>query len=163
MVRLMGYEHKYVKMAENISENLGHTVVRISNPFISSFHWEDNLTQALHFILEDNDSLTVNPKRINIVAHSAGASVAAWIANEYAVLHQLVLINMAGELSKDRIVEGLSNFEGKVVLIYGSEDPSIEFGRLLSKDFKFKVVDGADHFFTNKLDDFINLPCNFLS
>jgi len=155
-----GYEDKYVKMADLITEHNGDTVVRISNPFITSFHWEDNVRKALEFIeAGQSDYFDVKPASIRIVGHSAGASVAAWLAHEYPKVKQLTLINMAEKLEADRIVTNLESFNGSVSLVYGSEDPSIEFGRKLGDKYGLTVVEGADHNFSgNHTERFIQIP-----
>lgn len=155
-----GYEDKYVKMADLITEHSGDTVVRISNPFISSFHWEDNVRKALEFIeAGQSEYFDVKPKSIRIVGHSAGASVAAWLAHEYPKVKQLTLINMAEKLEADRIINSLESFNGSVCLVYGSEDPSIQFGRKLGDNYKLTVVEGADHNFSgDHTERFIKIP-----
>ncbi|MBP9738733.1 alpha/beta hydrolase [Candidatus Saccharibacteria bacterium] len=155
-----GYEDKYIKMANLITDHYGSAVVRISNPFISSFHWEDNIRKALEFIeAGQSDYFDVKPASIRIIGHSAGASVAAWLAHEYPKVRQLTLINMAEKLEADRIEEGLKSFDGSVELVYGSEDPSIEFGRKLGDKYKLTVVEGADHNFSgDHTERFIKIP-----
>lgn len=160
-----GYDDKYLKMAQLINDVHGYNVVRISNPFISSFHWEDNIRKALEFIRSDKEKLFVEkPDRIYIVAHSAGASVAAWIAFEKPDVKGLVLINMAYELKPEKIEYGLNNFNGKVDLVYGSKDPSLGFGVANKSRFHLSLVEGADHYFSNEhISSFINIPASLLA
>jgi alpha/beta superfamily hydrolase len=154
-----GYDNKYITMAEKIVKEQHKAVVRISNDFISSFHWEDNLKHALEYI-EDNalDICKNSDYTIEIIAHSAGASVAAWIAHEYRSIQKMVLINCAAKLQPERILDGLSQHKGDVTVVYGSKDPSKDFMQQLPTGTHHMIIEGADHFFSgSSLAEFINL------
>lgn len=153
-----GFDAKYIKMA-NRAIAKGYGVVRVSNHFISSFHWDDNLRQALAYINAnsrehfDNSEVT-----ISVIAHSAGASVAAWTAWEYPNIEKLILINAASKLRPEAIIGGLKQYTGKVHLVYGSKDPSIGFAGQLPGTYNRTIVNGADHMFSGRyLEDFINV------
>jgi len=153
-----GYDGKYRKMADHALAK-GYGVVRVSNPFISSFHWEDNLRQAIAYINANSQEHFGNSEvTISIIGHSAGASVAAWAAWEYPNIEKLILINAASKLKSELIISGLERYEGNVHLVYGSQDPSVDFVTQLPKRFQTTIVEGADHMFSGKhLEDFINL------
>ena len=154
-----GYENKYIRMAKKIVKEQHKAIVRISNDFISSFHWEDNMKHALDYI-EDNalDICKNSDYTIEIIAHSAGASVAAWIAHSYPKIQKMILINCAAKLQPERILGGLSQYKGSLTIVYGSEDPSIDFIKQLPSGTHHKIIEGADHFFSgSSLADFINL------
>lgn len=158
-----GYMNKYINASDHLVNNHDVGIVRISNDFISSFHWEDNIKQALKF-LEDNASkyFSSDDLEISVVGHSAGASVTAAIAHKYPAIRQILLINAAKGLNTDQILEGLSKFDGKLVVVYGSDDPSNDF---ISDIKKVKpnsithIIDGADHHFTGEyIRTFEKLP-----
>jgi hypothetical protein len=154
-----GYDNKYMRMAEKIVKEQHKAVVRISNDFISSFHWEDNMKHALEYT-DDNaiDICENSDYKIEIIAHSAGASVAAWIAHSYPKIQKMILINCAAKLRPERILDGLSKYKGSMTIVYGSKDPSIDFIKQLPSDTHRKIIEGADHFFSGfSLADFINL------
>lgn len=46
-----GYEDKYVRIADGIQIKYVVDVVRMSRPFISSFHWKSNIRRVLEFIV----------------------------------------------------------------------------------------------------------------
>lgn len=154
-----GYQDKYIRMAEKIVMNQQKAVVRVSNDFITSFHWEDNFRQAIDYV-NNNSQKLFNKDRVNIevISHSAGASVAAWLAWEYPNITQLVLINTAAKLQPERILGGLGKYKNKAQLVYGSEDPSIDFIQELPSTFEVHTVQNADLYFSgDHLETFINL------
>lgn len=155
-----GYNKKYVRMAAAICKDSGVHVVRISNPFITSFNWDDNVRQALNFITNNSSEfISLRPNSIDIIAHSAGASITAEVAHEYPLVRNILLINMAEKLHRSKIIEGLEAFNGKVSLVFGTEDPSIGFGRTLGDKYNLVEINGADHFFSNNhTETFINIP-----
>jgi hypothetical protein len=150
-----GYDSKYVMMADQALA-MGYGVVRVSNAFISSFHWEDNLRQAIAYINTNSQEHFSNSEvTISVIAHSAGASVTAW---EYPNIEKLILINMASKLKSERIALGLDRYEHDAHLVYGSKDPSVDFIDQLPGKYKTTIIEGADHVFSGKhLEDFINL------
>jgi predicted alpha/beta hydrolase family esterase len=161
---LDGYEDKYLKIAEAVQSRHGAAVVRMENPFITSFHWESNLRQALGFIENNLNSLTFHSDPIvYIMAHSAGASVAAHISHEYPRIKRLLLINPATKLDMHRIESGLSKFNGETpTILIGSQDPSFaDVGSL--NNVNIVVEQGADHHFSGKsFKTFQDSPHNYL-
>ncbi len=158
-----GYMNKYINASDHLVNNHDVGIVRISNDFISSFHWEDNIKQALNF-LEDNASkyFSSDDLEISVVGHSAGASVIAAVAHRYPAIRQILLINAAKGLHTDQILDGLSKFDGNLVVVYGSNDPSKDFISDIKnvKPNSFThIVDGADHHFTGEhIKTFEQLP-----
>lgn len=166
-----GYENKYLRIAENVQEEQGVSVVRMSNPFITSFHWESNMRKVLEFISVNLPTITEgNEAEIRIMAHSAGAAVAAQIAWEYPEIKRLLLINPATKLGLDKMKLGLSMFKGDdITVLYGSLDPAIddvnEFSSIRgSVPINTFVLEGVDHHFsgTEGLIQFIAAPNNHL-
>jgi hypothetical protein len=122
-----GYGNKYITIAESIRKKYGVAVVRMANPFITSFHWDSNLRHVLEFIEANKQDICDNDSyELRIQGHSAGASVLAMIAHEFPVIHRLLLINIAMQLQPEDIVEGLGKFKGKTTVLIGDSDPSIE-------------------------------------
>jgi pimeloyl-ACP methyl ester carboxylesterase len=137
----------------------------MSNPFLSTFLWEDNVRHALKHII-DNSKKYFGAKDINIsiFAHSAGASVVAAIAHEYPQIKQILLVNVAEKLMNDRQLAGISAYKGKLAVVYGQKDPSVTFGHQLvlvanpkTKPI-YKTVPNADHNFAGvPITRFVNL------
>lgn len=162
-----GYENKYIRMAELLRRVDGAGVVRISNPFISSFHWESNIRHALEYIesnlVEYRDKEII--MKVKIMAHSAGATMAAILAHEYYYISDLLLVNMATSFRKDEIDTGLAVFEGHMTIVYGSDDPSVDYEKeLSSRGYRTVVLPNVNHYFSGKhIDSFVELPYKYLA
>lgn len=166
-----GYKDKYRRIAESVQEEQGVSVVRMSNPFITSFHWESNIRKALEFISVNLPTITEgNKAEIRIMAHSAGAAIVAQIAWEYPEIKRLLLVNPATKLGLDKMKLGLSMFKGDdITVLYGSLDPAIddvnEINGIESRvPINTFVLEGIDHHFsgTDGLIQFIAAPKNLL-
>ncbi len=165
-----GYENKYVRIADSVQEQHGTAIVRIANPFITSYHWESNIRQAVNYILVNTEEITGNKDaEIRIMAHSAGAAVVAQIAWEYPEITRLLLINPATKLGIDKIQYGLSEFDGNMItVLFGSEDPSVgdvdEIAKLsIAKRVYMHILEGVDHNFSGEsLEAFIAAPALYL-
>lgn len=165
-----GFEDKYIKIAESIQEKYGAAIVRIANPFITSYHWEYNIRQALNYILENAEEITDHKDtEIRIMAHSAGAAIVAQIAWEYPEITQILLVNPATKLDIEKIKYGLSEIGGsKITVLFGSEDPSVgdvdEIAKLSeAKNVHTHILEGVDHNFSGEsLEAFITAPSLYL-
>lgn len=161
-----GYNDKYVRIAEQVQDKHCIAVVRIANPFISSFHWESNPRRILDYIANNAKAITGGSKapRIKVMAHSAGASIIARIAHEYDSITDMLLINPAEKLGHDAIRQGLKKTNAEVVAIFGEKDPSVSFSEALEGDGHYTLVlKGVDHNFSGDfLEDFIKLPQEYL-
>jgi hypothetical protein len=164
-----GYENKYVRTAENVQKDNGAAVVRMANPFITSFHWESNFRRVLAYIDEHAfDIAGRDDIELRIMAHSAGAAIVAQIAWEYPHITRLLLINIATKLELDKIKLGLSDFSGEVTLLFGSDDMSVKDINELAAAGNLQkthivVLDGVDHNFSGEaLKQFVDAPTMFL-
>ena len=165
-----GFEEKYVKIAESIQEKYGAAIVRMANPFITSYHWESNIRQSLNYIIENEEEITSHKDiEIRIIAHSAGAAIVAQIAWEYPEITRILLINPATKLGIEKIQYGLSEIGGsKITVLFGSEDPSVgdvdEIAKLSeAKNVHTHILEGVDHNFSGEsLEAFITAPSLFL-
>ena len=149
-----GYQEKYKRIAQSANEKHGTSVVRISNPFITSYHWESNVRQILEFIRLNQRKISPDnnePFDIRIMAHSAGASIVARIAWEYPDITNVLLINPAAKLGLDKIVYGLNNLNNqKATILFGEHDPSQQYVELLGvlPNTTAEIIEGADHNFS---------------
>lgn len=165
-----GFEDKYVKIAESIQEKYGAAIVRMANPFITSYHWESNIRQSLNYIIENTEEITGHKDvEIRIMAHSAGAAIVAQIAWEYPEITRILLVNPATKLGIDKIQYGLSEFGvDRITIIFGSEDPSVgdvdEIAKLSeAKNVQTHILEGVDHNFSGEsLEAFIAAPALYL-
>lgn len=161
-----GYEDKYIRIAEQVQDKHGVAVVRIANPFISSFHWESNPRRILDYITKNASIITGRSEapRIKVMAHSAGASIVARIAHEYDNITDILLVNPAEKLGGEAMRSGLKNTNARTTAVFGSKDPSIAFAEHLKADgHTVHIVEGSDHYFSGGyLENFIKLPSEHL-
>lgn len=159
---LNGYENKYLEIAKDANDMKDMSVVRMSNPFITSQHWESNVRQVLDYI-----DMNLSPRSISVFAHSAGASTIASIAHEYSNIEKLLLVNMPIKISSLDVFAGLNAFNKATTIVYGSEDELLEQFKeakeQITTEHALEIIEGADHYFSDKhLDTFIKLPIQYL-
>ncbi len=155
-----GYMDKYKRITENMRKEYGVATVRMSNPFISSSHWDSNIRQVLDYILANKLKMSgYEDIEIHIMAHSAGAAIIAQIAWEYPEIKKLLLVNTAFKMNPDKILTNLNRYTGNIKFVFGGEDPSIDWSEKLKEKYKVAVIDGADHNFSGEyIENFIKLP-----
>jgi alpha/beta superfamily hydrolase len=155
-----GYKNKYKQITENMQKEHGAATVRMSNPFISSSHWDSNIRQVLDYVLANKLAITEHEDiGVQIMAHSAGAAIIARIAWEYPEIKKLLLVNTAFKMNSESILNGLERYTGGVKFIFGNKDPSIDWAEMLKEKYEVTVIDGADHNFSNEyIETFIRLP-----
>ena len=78
----------------------------------------------------------------------------------------MVLVNSPIFINFHSLKEGLINIsDKKIFLVYGEYDQSINYTELikplLNDNIKLEIVKGADHDFTNMLDEFMELPVKY--
>ncbi len=164
------FENKYVKIAENVQEQHGAAIVRIANPFITSYHWESNIRRTLDYIMKHTEEITGHKDiEVRIMAHSAGAATVSQIVWEYPEITRILLVNPATKLGIDKIQYGLSEFGGdRITVLFGSEDPSVgdvdEIAKLSeAKNVHTHILEGVDHNFSGEsLEAFIIAPALYL-
>ena len=146
---IYGHENKYVKLAKNISEQFGYSVV------ISAYSEKSvcMLKEELNLI----KSYIVDLEEILFVGISAGALIGAqqgYLNNE---ITGMLLVNGPIMINWPKTKKGIERFEGKFVeMIYGTEDPSYRYFEILncikSEILNFKEIKGADHNFSGMQD-----------
>lgn len=160
-----GYDEKYKRIASNVNADNKAAVVRIGNPFITSFHWESNIRRALEYIEQNAKSISGSDEfELRIMAHSAGAAVVASLAWEYPQIGRLLLVNPAKKLWTERVVSNLGEFQsGHVYVVSGEFDDSKELPMPLNSKLKKILITNADHNFSGEsLNYFVSLPEKYL-
>ncbi len=165
-----GYDNKYVRIADSIQATIGAAIVRIANPFITSFHWESNLRQALDYIANHAAEITNHTDyEIRLMAHSAGAAVAAQIAWEYPRISRLLLVNPATKLDIEAIKSGLEKLSDRpITILMGGADPNFDDNQQLIDELKLgniklEIARSADHNFSGEnFSIFLESPLQYL-
>lgn len=102
----------------------------------------------------------INPQKIYVFGNSAGANLAICYSYLFPEIKRVVAVNPVLNLNIDRTKNGVLNFNGEKMLIaVGERDSSRPFLPLVPKKFNVRTttVVGADHFFTNMTDIFVQL------
>ena len=151
-----GYENKYEKIAVNVTQKYGFSVVVAAVP-------EDIWERPTEFFKEAVGSVPPFCKGgdIFVLGSSAGASLAIWYAHTYPQIKRVLAVNPVLNLNFHRTREGIEKFEGgKMIIVSGELDPCVMWAQLLpEKDNLVKqVLKDTDHIFSGKLSDFIALP-----
>lgn len=155
---MRGYKDKYLKIGMNLYQKYGFTIVCSSNPFA----YEESIGQAIEVIEK-----YVNASQIYYLGHSNGAVMGARCAWKYPQIKRLVLVNGPLMINWHQTKAGISKFQGeKMAFVYGSEDFSTKFVELFdlvkNPSKSVHVITGADHHFVGMLDEFIDLPEQYL-
>lgn len=161
---MYGYENKYLQIAKNINKSYGYTVICSSNP---DYIRENPLNQAIELIANYAETNNFADYEILYMGHSDGASLAARYGHMYPKIKKMLLINPPIFFNWHKIKDGMKQFTGEqATFVYGDLDPSYKYVEMLdligNKRIKWEIVQGANHHFKDKLDEFINLPYKFL-
>ena len=161
---MYGYENKYLQIAKNINKSHGYTVICSSNP---DHNGENPLNQAIELIANYAETNNFEDYEIFYMGHSDGASLAAHYGYLYPKIKRMLLINSPIFFNWHKLKDGMKQFSGdKAVFIYGDLDPSYMYVEMLNlignEKIKWAIIPGADHHFKGMLEEFINLPYQFL-
>ena len=152
-----GYEDKYIKLAERINERTRATVITASNPIdpicdapdAQEILWVVNRMNFEHF-------------ELCFVGVSDGAYLNLELAKQFAETRKWIGINTSftsvNELGAR--LNALPNVTK--LMIYGTKDDDFdevvpELSKMSYDNFAMEFIEGADHSFTNMLEEFIAL------
>ena len=150
-----GYEDKYLKMAHRVHERLGATVICATNP------------EKKHTNFDEQVIRTVATKRgfrefeLYLVGTSDGGYKNLELATRFFETVKYLGINTSLsslEDLKDKLMK-LSHI-GKILVLGTRDDDYKELSALKDSaidNFKMIFVDGADHEFAGRVDEFVGL------
>ena len=156
---MRGYEDKYLVMGLQLYNKYGFTVVCSSNPFAHG----ESIGQGMEIV----EQFVKEPYQVYYFGHSNGAVMGARYAWKYPQIKRLVLVNGPLILNWPQTKAGAEQFQGeRMVFVYGEQDVSNKYVPMLSL-IKNPVVSahtikGADHQFVGKLQEFEELPEQYL-
>lgn len=154
---IRGYQDKYLKMAHSVHDRLGATVICASNPYIEHGHVEADQELICTVAAECGFA--------DYEVYFAGASDGGYhnllLAQQVPQSVKLLGIN-ASLVDEDGFVEKLEKIPNvKKILVYGTEDDDYEFVPTLQalecENLEIITVEGADHEFTDMVNEFIAL------
>lgn len=161
---IYGYENKYLRIARNLNSKYGYTVICSSNPFDGSNPLEHDFEVIEKYSVEKS----FENYDIYYIGHSNGARIGMTWGYQYPKIKKMLLINSPIFINWHKLKEGLKNSSNQeIYLIYGEYDQSIKYTELLepllNENIKLEIINGADHNFTNMLEEFIELSEKFLN
>ena len=154
---IRGYQDKYLKMAHRVHERLGATIICASNPYIEHGHLEADQEMIFKVAAECGFS----DYEVYFVGTSDGGYHNLLLAQQVPQSVKLLGIN-ASLVDEDGFVEKLKKIPNiKKLLVYGTEDDDYELVPTLQalgcENLEILTVEGADHEFTDMVDEFIAL------
>lgn len=96
---------------------------------------------------------------------SAGASLALWYAYKYKNIAKILCINPVLNINLPLTSKGIKAFQGeKLYIVSGDGDPSSVWVKMMRgmPGAEVHILENVDHFFTEKLNEFIELPFKLL-
>ena len=161
---MYGYENKYLQIAHNINKSHGYTVICSSN---HDYERENPLVQAIELIANYTENHNFEDYEVFYMGHSDGAALAARYGYMYPKIKRMLLINPPLFFNWHKLRDGMKLFKGeKATFVYGDLDPSYKYVEMLNlirnEKVSWQIIHGADHHFKGKLDEFMNLPYEFL-
>lgn len=159
--KIRGKDNKYLKIAYGLRERLGATVICADNPDSEP---EDILLHEktdMKMISSVAQELKFTDYELYFIGTSDGGYHNMCLARECPQTVRLLGINPSMNTVKDFIekLNAIRNIDK--ILVFGSNDEcykeSVKLRELEDEKLKFITVTGADHFFTDMVDEFIAL------
>ncbi len=153
-----GYDGKYVKMAQRLHARLGCTVISASNPVDITVSFQTDKAFIERYVAKRE----LADFSLCLIGSSNGAYQNLLLAEQMPQTQALLCINMPLMINFQKGAKILRAMErAEKIFVYGTEDPSYSYVPFLEiKKYsacRILRVEGADHQFRDRLDDFIAL------
>lgn len=155
---LSGYDEKYKKIAQMAVKEYGFTAGIAA---VTDEVWADKEKSFDEMISRTCRAAS----KVYIMGVSAGASLALWYAHKYKNVVKVLCINPVLNVNLPLTINGMKEFKGeKLFIISGDCDPSYVWAKMIKStdNVEVRVLKNVDHVFTDKLNEFINLPFELL-
>ena len=159
---IYGFENKYLQIAEILNKKFGCTVITVStNDFTYS------LENEMNFVREYANKSNFEEYKVYYMGHSFGGTLGLLYGYKYSEIKKILAINSPFPDDKnDEIIRSIESFNGESLdLVYGLLDDFIETGKkysyLENNRIHFTFLPNIDHYFTNDLNQFVNLPLKY--
>ncbi len=147
---IYGIGNRYLKIAKRINFKYGFTVIVSSN----NLKLEDDFNNLRDYLKD---------KKIYFMGVSNGATQAIQNIEIGSKIDRMLLVNLPLMINLHKTKEGIINYKGKLICIFGSRDSSFNYLPLI-QDFRnvnIVVISNQDHNFTFG-DEFLYLPDKYL-
>ena len=157
----LGYEDKYLKIANLLHDKYGCSVICVSNPVQLPISVDKTI--LCDFIKEYG----VNNHEMFFFGHSNGGAKGLELAASGIAFKRMVLINMPLMLNFHKMVNWIQSIpETEIVTVYGDKDPSCSYIPFLENkklsNVEILKIQGADHHFKGMMETFIELSENVM-
>ena len=152
----LGYEDKYLKIADRLHERCGCSVICVSNPVPLPIDVD------LAILNEFVKSLGCDNPEIYFFGHSNGCVKGLEIAAKGILFKRMVLINMPLMQNFHKTVNWIKLIPTtEMVTVYGQKDPSYSYIPFLEcknlSNVEIVKIQGADHNFRGMMSEFLEL------
>ena len=156
---IRGYQDKYLRMAHRVHAQIGATVICASNPYISEPAHIKSDKALIHKLITERGFKNYE---MYFVGTSDGGYHSLLLAQQFSQTAKYLGINASHKGIEDFAERMLSLPNVKKTLVYGKNDEDFDkdfptMNALACDNLKIVVLDGVDHHFTDKVDDFIAL------
>lgn len=147
---IYGIGNRYLKIAKRINFKYGFTVIVSSN----DLKLEDDFNNLRDYLKD---------KKIYFMGVSNGATQAIQNIEIGKRIDKMLLVNLPLMINLHKTKDGITNYNGKLICVFGSRDSSFNYLPLIQnfRNVKIAVISNQDHNFTFG-DDFLYLPDKYL-
>ena len=146
---IYGYRNKYLKLACEMRDLYGFSVVCASTP-------SSDMTQMAQFAEVVKTEFKISGQtQINFMGMSMGASIGCIGRALFLEINRFLLVNPPLMINTTRICRSAKAFDGDMMtFVFGSLDPSAHLAGLLKlhehENMRVIIVPGQDHYFSKK-------------
>lgn len=148
---IYGQHNRYLKIAKEINYKYGLTVIVADNNVNVTI--KQDLENVSKYIKGD----------IYLMGMTNGGALAIQTLYNDSRIKKMLLINTPLMINLHKTKEGISNFKGRLIFVFGSKDPAFNYLPLIQdfRNVQTIVVPGQDHNFSLG-DEFLGLPKKYL-
>ena len=156
---IQGYQDKYLKMAHRVHERIGATVVCASNPYISESAHIKRDKALIKKVITDRG---LDNYELYFVGTSDGGEHSLKLSEQFQKTVTFLGLNSSWSNIEVFIERIKSLPHVKKIFVYGAMDDDFDdivprLKALECDNLEVVILDGVDHYFTGKVDDFIAL------
>ena len=156
---IKGYKDKYLKMAHRIHDRIGATVICASNPDLNG---STPLKADKAFIAKVVKDRVFENYELYFVGTSDGGEHSLKLSQQFPETVKFMGLNSSWSNIDDFIEQIRSLPHVKKIFVYGAKDVDFDdivprLKTLTCDNLEIIVLDGVDHDFTGRVDDFIAL------
>lgn len=151
-----GYDDKYVKIANQILNKFGFSVIVATTPSGSYLHTKENLDFVMKYVLDKCSG------KVYAMGNSAGGNILLMHAHEHSQIEKILAVNPVLNINFFKIESGINKFKGKSIIVCGEKDTSSKFCKMLNCTCDINILKDIDHNFSNDIEVFIDLPRTYL-